>query len=291
LETKVFETFYLYDSKDFDEPFLIFNNCASIIIKNHLGFLFGGEDPSDKDRSSKRAFCFNLEKKTKDSKIVVYELDEMNYSRQEFTLTAINNFVYLISGYDSNQLKEKRVIPKCEKFDLKTKKFYEIRDINYPRQWACCLNMNNTHIYTFNGMNPKYLNTYVEKIEKFIINVNDWVVLKYSLLDNVDYVPSMKSTCFKINENEIVIFGGVREHEILTDYFVFDVKKLVIVKKSEKPIMKKTDEFQNQNDIILLGNKHYFYSGTYVNKIYEVKTIGTTNILTLDILKKEEGNL
>jgi len=57
----------------------------------------------------------------------------MQFHRSELSVANIGNNIYLISGYNSNFSKEHRVIPKCEKFDLKTKKFYEIRDINYPR--------------------------------------------------------------------------------------------------------------------------------------------------------------
>lgn len=67
----------------------------------------------------------------------------MLFPRSEFSITTIQNNIYLISGYNSNYSKELRVIPKCEKFDLKSKGFYEIRDINYPRIYAGTVNWQN----------------------------------------------------------------------------------------------------------------------------------------------------
>lgn len=60
----------------------------------------------------------------------------------------------------------------------------------------------------FGGKNPKYLNVYVDKIEKYIINLNDWVVLKHHVGEAVKYLPPLRSALFRINENEIVILGG-----------------------------------------------------------------------------------
>ena len=53
------------------------------------------------------------------------------------------NWIYIISGYNSNNYKEKRYITKCEKMDLTTMNTYETRDINYPRAWGSSLNFQN----------------------------------------------------------------------------------------------------------------------------------------------------
>ena len=269
--TKNFYSYELYSSSSFKSPFIIFNNSASIIYKNHLIFIFGGEDPNNKDKTSNRVFCLNIEKKTEDNKVVVYEINRMITPRQEFTLSLVGSSVYIFAGYDSNRAKEKRVITKCEKLDLKSKKFYEIRDINYPRQWASSINYNNNHIYLFGGINPGYINTYVEKIEKYIINLNDWSVLKYTILGDFLYNPVIKAAVLKISDNEIVILGGCRDDKISRDYYVLDAKKLMFVKKSEKPLLKEDDEFLNQNDLITLGDEGYVLSGYYASRVYKLE--------------------
>lgn len=269
-QKKKFSEFSLFTSKDYDEPFIIFNNCCSVIVKNHLIFLFGGEDPENNEKSSKRSFCLNLSNKTKDNKVVVYELNEMLNARQEMTACCVGNYVYLISGYNSNLYKDKRVISKCEKFDLKTKKFYEIRDINYPRQWASSINVDNNHVYTFGGFNPGYMNMDVDKIEKFIIKLNDWVVLKFNILDSVEYTPGIKGAAFRMNETDVVILGGSRDGHYSSDYYIFDLKKHVMVKKSEKNLFKDPDEFTNQNNLLWSGDSLCLFSGNFANRIYKV---------------------
>ena len=56
----------------------------------------------------------------------------------------------------------------------------------------------------------------------------------------------MRSACFKISDNEILILGGSTDNEITSHkYYIFDVKKLIMIKKSEKPLLKEADEFVN----------------------------------------------
>ena len=269
-EKAKFYEYTLFTSKDYDEPFIIFNNCCSTIVKNHLVFLFGGEDPEVSEKSSKRSFCLNLSNKTKDNKVVVYELNEMLNPRQEMTACCVGNYVYLISGYNSNLYKDKRVISKCEKFDLKTKKFYDIRDINYPRQWPSSINVDNNHVYTFGGFNPNYMNMDVDKIEKYIIKLNDWVVLKFNILDNFEYNPGIKSAAFRMNETDVVILGGSKEGHFSSDYYIFDIKKLVMTKKTEKNLFKDADEFTNQNNLVWNNECVCLFSGNYANRIYKI---------------------
>ncbi len=66
------------------------------------------------------------------------------------------NWIYLISGYNSNLYKDRRYIPQCEKMDLITMNTYESREINYPRIWASSINYENKFFYTFGGYNPYY---------------------------------------------------------------------------------------------------------------------------------------
>jgi len=286
--SKLFQAFELFTSNTYKTPFIIFNNSASCIYKNHLIFIFGGEDPNNNDRSSNRVFCLNIDKKTSDSRVIVYEINRMINPRQEFTLSLCGHSVYLFSGYNINLAKDKRVITKCERLDLKSKKFYEIRDINYPRQWASSINFNCNHIYLFGGQNPHYVNNFVEKIEKYIVNLNDWSVLKYTILGDFPYLPNCKSGLLKVSDTEIAILGGKREDSIIKDYYVFDTKKLMFIKKSEKPLFKEDDEFINQNDLIVRCNIGYVLSGYFASRVYKVDLKDKVNHnYLLDVVKPE----
>lgn len=248
LEVQLFTTYNLFVDPDFQIPFKIFNNCGTCIWKNQLVFFFGGEDPDDKDKTSNRVFCTNITLKNDKNQLLVKEIPNMLFKRQEFSLSALNDSIYLISGYDMNLNKERRVIPKCERLHLKSRRFYEIRDINYPRQWSSCVNHNNTHLYVFAGQNPKYMNNFVEKIEKYMAHLNDWSVLKYTILDNFEYEPAIKMGIFKVAENEIAILGGEREGEAVSDYYVFDIKKYMFMKRRAK-FLQEDDHFANRKEI------------------------------------------
>jgi len=267
--TGKFTCYELYTTNSYKAPFYIFNSCGSALYKNHLIFLFGGEDPVLNDKSSNRVFCFNLDHATADNKIVVYEISPMANARQEFSLATIDNSIYIVSGYDTNKSKDYRVIPKCERLDVKSKTFCDMRDINYPRQGACSLNVNDTHIYVFGGQNPKYLDFYVDKIERYAIKLNDWSVVKYSIMNDFTYEAGMNATAFRMNASDVVILGGQRESQVLNGYYVFDMRKLLFVKKEEK-FLKEADNFYNQNDVESDENESIkVFSGNRVNHVYD----------------------
>jgi len=270
--TGKFTCYELFTTNSYKTPFYIFNSCGSALYKNHLVFLFGGEDPVLNDKSSNRVFCFNLDHANADNQIVVYEISQMSNARQEFSLATIDNSIYIVSGYDTNKSKDYRVIPKCERLDVKSKTFCDMRDINYPRQGACSLNVNNTHIYVFGGQNPKYLDFYVDKIERYAIKLNDWSVVKYSIMNDFTYEAGMNAAAFRMNATDVIILGGQRGSEVLNGYYVFDMRKLLFVKKEEK-FLKEADNFYNQNDIETdLDEKEpsavKVFSGNRVNHIY-----------------------
>ena len=275
-EEQKFGTYELFISSEYKTPFTIFNNCGSSIWKNQLVFFFGGEDPSNKDKTSNRVFCTNIEAKNEINQLVVKEIPNMLFKKQEFSLATLNDSIYLISGYDMNLPKERRVTPKCERLHIKSRRFYEVRDINYPRQWSSCHNHSNTHLYVFAGQNPKYMNNFVEKIEKYMVHLNDWSVLKYTILDDFLYEPGTKMGIFKAGEQEIVLLGGDRDGEAISDYYVFDTKKYMFVKRRPK-FLKEEDNFANRNDIVSLNNKAYMFSGCFANRVYKVDTSDRAN--------------
>lgn len=146
-----------------------------------------------------------------------------------------------------------------------------MRDINYPRQWASTINVDNNHVYAFGGFNPNYMNMDVDKIEKFIIKLNDWVVLKFNILDNFEYKPGIKSAAFRMNETDVVILGGSKEGHFSSDYYIFDLKKLVMVKKTEKNLFPDPDEFTNQNNLTWNKDCVFLFSGNFANRIYKIR--------------------
>lgn len=268
-ETKQFATYELFTDSEYKVPFTIFNNSGTCIWKNQIIFFFGGEDPEQKNKTSNRGFCANIALAKGKNKLIVKEIPSMLFRRQEFSLATLGDSIYLISGYDMNLNRERRVIPKCERLHINSRRFYEIRDINYPRQWSSCINHNNTHLYVFAGQNSKYMNNFVDKVEKYMVHLNDWSVLKYTILDNFEYEPAIKMGIYKIAENEIVIMGGERDEVSQNDYYVFDLKKNMFVKRKTK-FLKGEDHFANRNEAAIEENRVFLFSGCYVNRVYDI---------------------
>ena len=276
LETQGFLNYELFTDSTYDTPFNIFHNSGSCVWKNQLVLLFGGEDPDQKSKTSNRVFCANISFKNEKNQLIVKEIPSMLFRRQEFSLATIGDSIYLISGYDMNLNKERRVISKCERLHIKSRRFYEIRDINYPRQWSSCISHNNSQLYVFAGQNPKYMNTFVDKVEKYMPHLNDWSVLKYTILDNFEYEPAIKMGIFKTAENEIAILGGERDDVTQKDYYIFDLKKNMFVKRKAK-FLKDDDHFANCNDSALEENKILIFSGSFANRVYNIDASDKSN--------------
>lgn len=90
-------------------------------------------------------------------------------SRQEFTTVVVDNWIYLISGYNSSGHKEERYLKYCEKMDLLSLNTHKTCNVSCPRTWAGSLNFQNKALYLFGGYNPNYQTNYIDKIEKYLI--------------------------------------------------------------------------------------------------------------------------
>ena len=92
----------------------------------------------------------------------------------------------------------------------------------------------------------------MDKIEKYLVNANDWITIKYSIAENISYFPLEKSAVFRSGINDIIILGGERDGQRSKTYYVFDTKKLIFVAKNGKKLVKQDDDFPNQDNIVRL---------------------------------------
>jgi len=90
-------------------------------------------------------------------------------------------------------------------------------------------------------------------------------------MNEFTYEPGTHATCFRLNETDIVILGGQREYDVLNGYYVFDMRKLLFVKK-EEGFLEEADNFYNQNDVE--ADKEgtvKLFSSNRANLVYEIK--------------------
>jgi len=85
----------------------------------------------------------------------------------------------------------------------------------------------------FGGKNPSYANTFVEKVEKYTVNLNDWSVVKFTVLGDFVYEPTTRSAIIKVSDTEVAILGGKINEEFVKGYYVFDIKKKTNVCEKE----------------------------------------------------------
>jgi len=67
-----------------------------------------------------------------------------------------------------------------------------------------------------------------------------------------------------------VILGGQREYDMLNGYYVFDMRKLLFVKK-EEGFLEEADNFLNQNDVEAdKEGRIKLFSSNRANLVYEI---------------------
>eukprot|EP01017_Pseudomicrothorax_dubius_P013795 TRINITY_DN1620_c0_g1_i19.p1 TRINITY_DN1620_c0_g1~~TRINITY_DN1620_c0_g1_i19.p1 ORF type:complete len:582 (-),score=145.91 TRINITY_DN1620_c0_g1_i19:35-1780(-) len=288
-----FIPFQLYTDEECTTPFEIFNNCAATIIDDNYVFFLGGEDPAKKDRSSARVFYGNLKNSRLGpmgkgpQRIHIKEINSMAYARQDFTLCrAGRDSLLVISGYDSNLIREKRFIPKVERLDLAAKKFYELRDVNYPRvKGAATYIAEKEFVYLFAGFNENYINKYIDKIERYNFKLNDWATLKFNILDDVAYSPSMNAVALRAQGQEILVLGGSRDGEPVSDAWVFDYQKMILFRRETAKALR--------DDILTLPvqsedrKNAFLFSGNTVNHVYRLNLGQTDSTFVLSEIKGE----
>ncbi len=120
------------------------------------------------------------------------------------------------------------------------------------------------------------MNNFVDKVEKYMTHLNDWSVLKYTILGNFEYEPAVKMGIFKVSEQEIAILGGERDGNPVSDYYVFDIKKYMFMKRRGK-FLKDDDHFANRHDSGFNESKVFMFSGCFANRVYEIDVSGRAN--------------
>ena len=193
----------------------------------------------------------------------------MKYPRQYFSLWVdkINSFLYIIGGYN----KDEGILPYWERLSLKSKQWEEIEILNVPRLNSSTAWLNGTHVYTFGGIGN---NDYLSSIERFNINLDIWSELKVKLPWKLS-----NSYAWSVNQNEIIILGGMRPTTSSTASKRFVVENTVYwfnTKKYSFAHLKSLPFTKKLSNISYDGNGKIFWYITHRN--YELPQILLYNL-------------
>lgn len=227
----------------------MFLNFSRSININGTLYINGGWD-----EINKKALKYHLSYDTANKEVI--KEPDMIYGHSAHSLLFVPpTFLYVISGSGTS---------KCEKYDINSKIFEEIAEINYHRQNASLFYHNEQYLYAFGGLcwdDSKNDFVFVESVERLDIGFGPsteeeyrWeIVPALKAKDNVVISKSVM-TVVPITSNKILLVGGMyKDHSYSDDVVLFDFEKF---------------EFSNLDDLKLekktcFPNKYFLFFGDY----------------------------
>lgn len=199
-------------------------NHRSIITANGQVLIIGGIIPNDsRTTASQKAYLFERDK-------VTVELhSQMKNGRASFGTCEFDGYVYAISG--SQGPSENTSFVNCEKLDLQTRQWCEISACKLKAS-GCSVCVFSNKIYKFGGKSDVF--STINQIECYNSKSDFWMVLD---INNVGQRVKMayKGGCIQINEQQILIFGGLIHDVKTNECSVLDSQSLEIERIATLP--------------------------------------------------------
>jgi len=167
-------------------------------------------------------------------------LNDMNQVRSRHALTNVKDKVYAIGGEN-----EYGILNHCEYYDIKENKWIVVGQLHGARCNLSACSLDNS-IYVIGGWNKSYLNT----IEELDVSSNKWEIVK---IKEKSLKPIQVAGVVGIIGNEILIFGGYQEGELLTsDCYSFHTKDGKLTKKGDMKVAEAfiASEVKNIDNIV-----------------------------------------
>lgn len=125
----------------------------SIITPSGNIYLSGGSHPDNIHTKLKKFYMVDYSNRT------LSPMSDMLVPRSSHCLCYLDGYIYAIGGI-SNQSK---FTQKCERFNLISKTWEPIADLNRNAVASCCCSFNDSKIFKFGGiLSPDQLNRYIE---------------------------------------------------------------------------------------------------------------------------------
>jgi len=133
-------------------------------------------------------------------------LSKLLEKKMAFGLCCIAGLIYIFGG----KTKDNERIDLCERYSIKTNKWEPIGKMKEKRSSPGVCSFKEEEIYLFFGTDSKSSSP-TEMIEQYNIKTNSWVsIYPVNWLNGFE---KSQITCHQINENQILLFGGVNRVE------------------------------------------------------------------------------
>jgi len=183
--------------------------------------------------------------------------DFMRNKRMCFGVTTDNNVIYAIGGY--NHLK---AISDCEKFIIRKNMWEFIPKLTKERSNTGVCLFNNKFLYCFGGYSNEGEDTSIERID--VEEKGQWEMV----IVEENWSSRQNPGVIQISKEQILIFGGKRENNTLTQSLIFSPKTNSF---EEVEQMKNPDTFLGCKPLLFNGKLHIFGCHENVVHTYNLK--------------------
>ncbi|KAL4480469.1 hypothetical protein ABPG74_020985 [Tetrahymena malaccensis] len=172
-------------------------------------FLTGGTIPDGQMNKSGWIYQYDWSSQS------LIQLSSMNHPRSSHGIAYLAGKIYVVGGYEHKHVMTKR----CERFNLLTKKWEMISNLNYAATSLSLCSFNGRYLFKFGGIGEGYdnhlLSPYIERYDQL---TDSWEVIDPKLsqvhkLNKIGFNFGLLSTSasIQINKTDIFVFGGYHE--------------------------------------------------------------------------------
>ena len=187
-----------FDKIKFSSQIELPQRHRTVILPDGTIYLIGGHYKIS-NLTSSETLRFNWE-----TKAFVNRAD-MYTPRKSFGVCYNDGFIYVVGGFNYDE----GFLDKCERYEIYKDKWTSIEGLKGGPASSCSVCVfKNTFLFKFGGLKaPKTIN---ESIERYDIKGGKWLSFNIDKKqNNVDLEFLWLSAAVQINENEIMVFGGI----------------------------------------------------------------------------------
>lgn len=210
---------YLHDLEKTNEPnfeeielninFLIPENSRSVVTTTGDIYLSGGLSIEKKKTTLNTFYKYNKNQKTLTLK------SPFNTERKAHGFIYGGDSLFICGGL--NEFDEN--LDLCEKYDIQNEKWIIISKMIKKSSYFSLATYQNRYIFKFGGFS--YLGSSIERYDIF----NDkWSEINYFVEIKNFNIPFLCGS-FQINERDILVFGGIKDHKETNQSFIFRINE------------------------------------------------------------------
>lgn len=251
--------------EDIETKAKLLNYSGCTHLNFHQLFIAGGINFQE-DLISNDAQIYHIKKN------VFEQLPKMKHERFNFACVQYNNHVYVCGGRTYGYYNQ-AILRSCEVFNLKTKTWSDIPDMNKKR-CGHKLFIYQNKIYAIGGLSSDRKS---KLIEYFDPSVNKWILTDIKLYFNI-----FNFEIFPKEDDEIYVIGGKHKYGFSNFIHVINLRKKTIKSDGFLNVSRSNFKmiFEKQNNCL------YFFGGTLTNdELSKFRVLEKYNLITKESKK------